>query len=64
MLGEIEKAIDCFHNCLESGANVCLDRRLVIEAADGLQRAQVFLLLQSFKHLLYASEIKNAFFRN
>ncbi|OWM78929.1 uncharacterized protein LOC116197602 [Punica granatum] len=40
VLGEIENALSCFNKCLESGANVCLDRRLIIDAADGLQRAQ------------------------
>ncbi|KAF2308155.1 hypothetical protein GH714_035935 [Hevea brasiliensis] len=39
-LGEIEKAQVHFTNCFESGDCVCLDRRITIEAADGLQKAQ------------------------
>ncbi|XP_021621833.1 uncharacterized protein LOC110621866 isoform X2 [Manihot esculenta] len=39
-LGEIEKAQVYFANCLESGAGVCLDRKITIEAADGLQKAR------------------------
>lgn len=41
LLGEVEKARQYFNKCLESGAGVCLDRRITIEAADGLQKAQV-----------------------
>ncbi|KAA8517163.1 hypothetical protein F0562_017456 [Nyssa sinensis] len=39
-LGEVEDAIQYFSKCLESGREVCLDRRIIIEAADGLQKAQ------------------------
>ncbi|KDP26095.1 hypothetical protein JCGZ_21128 [Jatropha curcas] len=39
-LGEVEKAQYYFSKCLESGAAVCLDRRIAIEAADGLRKAQ------------------------
>ncbi|XP_024922352.3 uncharacterized protein LOC107431637 isoform X1 [Ziziphus jujuba] len=39
-LGEVEDAIKYFNKCLESGADVCLDRRIIIDAADGLQKAQ------------------------
>lgn len=41
MLGEVEDALQCFNKCLESGPGVCLDRKFIIEAADGLQKAQV-----------------------
>lgn len=41
VLGEVEDAINCYNKCLESGTNVCLDRRVTIEAADRLQRAKV-----------------------
>lgn len=41
MLGELDDAIQCFNKCLESGGGICLDRKLTIEAAEGLQRAQV-----------------------
>ncbi|KAF5737668.1 hypothetical protein HS088_TW13G00556 [Tripterygium wilfordii] len=40
VLGEVEDALLFFGKCLESGAEVCLDRRITIEAADGLQKAQ------------------------
>ncbi|KAJ4830984.1 hypothetical protein Tsubulata_009302 [Turnera subulata] len=40
MLGEAENAQHYFTKCLENGGGVCLDRRIAIEAADGLQKAQ------------------------
>ncbi|XP_073317414.1 uncharacterized protein [Primulina huaijiensis] len=40
VLGEVEDAIKCYNKCLESVTNVCLDRRVTIEAADRLQRAK------------------------
>ncbi|KAL6960205.1 hypothetical protein U1Q18_045905 [Sarracenia purpurea var. burkii] len=39
-LGNVEDALQYFSKCLESGTDVCLDRRIVIEAANGLQKAQ------------------------
>ncbi|XP_043725168.1 uncharacterized protein LOC122671794 isoform X2 [Telopea speciosissima] len=39
-LGEIEDATKCFKICLQSGTDVCLDRKLVIEASNGLQKIQ------------------------
>uniref|UniRef100_A0A5B6ZFA4 J domain-containing protein n=1 Tax=Davidia involucrata TaxID=16924 RepID=A0A5B6ZFA4_DAVIN len=39
-LGEVENALQYFNKCLESGRDVCLDKRIIIEAADGLQKAQ------------------------
>ncbi|PSS33546.1 DnaJ subfamily C member like [Actinidia chinensis var. chinensis] len=39
-LGEVEDALHYFCKCLESGGGICLDRRIIIEAADGLQNAQ------------------------
>lgn len=44
MLGEVKDAMKYFSNCLESGGGVCLDRRIIIDAADGLQKAQVLHL--------------------
>ncbi|XWS43105.1 hypothetical protein CRYUN_Cryun16bG0073500 [Craigia yunnanensis] len=41
LLGETENAVRYFSKCLGSGADVCLDRRITIDAADGLQKAQV-----------------------
>ncbi|KAK6244223.1 hypothetical protein QUC31_010632 [Theobroma cacao] len=40
LLGETDIAIRYFSKCLGSGAGVCLDRRITIDAADGLQKAQ------------------------
>ncbi|XP_023887583.2 uncharacterized protein LOC111999685 isoform X2 [Quercus suber] len=40
VLGELDDAIQCFNKCLESGGGICLDRKLIIEAAEGLQKAQ------------------------
>ncbi|KAK4272495.1 hypothetical protein QN277_021047 [Acacia crassicarpa] len=40
MLGELENAQQYFSKCLDSSNGVCLDRRLVVEAAEGLQKAQ------------------------
>ncbi|XVF75738.1 hypothetical protein PTKIN_Ptkin13bG0211100 [Pterospermum kingtungense] len=40
LLGETENAIRYFSKCLGSGADVCLDRRITIDAAEGLQKAQ------------------------
>lgn len=45
MLGEIETARQYCNKLLNSGAAVCLDRRIIIEAADGLQKAQVSICL-------------------
>ncbi|KAI3846420.1 hypothetical protein MKX03_001870 [Papaver bracteatum] len=38
-LGEVEDALRYFRSCAQSGG-VCLDRKVVIEASDGLHRAQ------------------------
>lgn len=43
LLGEVENALQYFTNCLEAGAGVCLDRRIIIDAADGQSKAQVLL---------------------
>ncbi|KAK7285648.1 hypothetical protein RJT34_20425 [Clitoria ternatea] len=40
LLGEVENAQQCFNKCLESGSVLCLDRRVIVEAAEGLQKAQ------------------------
>lgn len=40
LLGEVEDAMLHFNKCLESSADVCLDRRIMIEAADGVQKSQ------------------------
>ncbi|KAK9922123.1 hypothetical protein M0R45_030603 [Rubus argutus] len=40
LLGEVENALRYFNKCVESGTGVCLDRRIVIDSADGIQKAQ------------------------
>ncbi|KAL0544918.1 hypothetical protein IC582_020048 [Cucumis melo] len=40
LLGETESALQYFSKCLQSRDGICLDRRMIIEAADGLQKAQ------------------------
>ncbi|OMO54363.1 Tetratricopeptide TPR-1 [Corchorus olitorius] len=40
LLGETENSVWYFTKCLGAGADVCLDRRITIDAADGLQKAQ------------------------
>ncbi|KAF6152955.1 hypothetical protein GIB67_039662 [Kingdonia uniflora] len=40
-LGEIEEALKSFTACLPSGSDICLDRKIVIEASNGLQKAQL-----------------------
>lgn len=40
-MGEVEAALQYFSKCLGTGAEVCLDRRIIIEAANGQQKAQV-----------------------
>ncbi|XP_019426030.1 PREDICTED: uncharacterized protein LOC109334616 isoform X1 [Lupinus angustifolius] len=40
LLGEVENAQQCFNKCMESGSVVCLDRRVIVEAAEGLHKAQ------------------------
>ncbi|KAG5118156.1 hypothetical protein JHK82_032576 [Glycine max] len=39
-LGEVEGASQYFKRCLQSGTNVCVDRKIAVEASDGLQKAQ------------------------
>ncbi|XP_038900579.1 uncharacterized protein LOC120087763 isoform X2 [Benincasa hispida] len=39
-LGEVENAIQYFKKCLQPGNDICVDRKIVVEASDGLQNAQ------------------------
>lgn len=39
-LGEVENAIQYFKRCLQPGNDICVDRKIVVEASDGLQNAQ------------------------
>lgn len=40
LLGEVENVQWCYNKCLESSKVVCLDRRVTVEVAEGLQKAQ------------------------
>lgn len=40
-LGEVEDAARYFRKCLHSGSDVCVDRKIAVEASDGIQKAQV-----------------------
>ncbi|KAJ1420649.1 Tetratricopeptide-like helical domain superfamily [Sesbania bispinosa] len=39
-LGEVGDASQYFKRCLQSGTDVCVDRKITVEASDGLQKAQ------------------------
>ncbi|KAG7555045.1 DnaJ domain [Arabidopsis suecica] len=39
-LGEIEDASRYFKKCLQSGSEICVDRKIIVEASEGLQKAQ------------------------
>ncbi|XP_010519774.1 PREDICTED: uncharacterized protein LOC104799115 isoform X2 [Tarenaya hassleriana] len=39
-LGEIEDASRYFKKCLQCGSDICVDRKIFVEASEGLQKAQ------------------------
>ncbi|EOY32761.1 hypothetical protein QUC31_019276 [Theobroma cacao] len=39
-LGEVENAMQYFTKCLQSGSDICVDRKIAVQASDGLQKAQ------------------------
>ncbi|CAI0450204.1 unnamed protein product [Linum tenue] len=39
-LGEVENASNFFKKCLQLGSDVCVDRKIEVEASEGLQKAQ------------------------
>ncbi|KAG5054783.1 hypothetical protein JHK85_007293 [Glycine max] len=41
LLGEVQTAHQCFNKCMESGIVFCLDRRVIVEAVEALQKAQL-----------------------
>lgn len=45
-LGEIEDASRYFKKCLQSGSDICVDRKITVEASEGLQKAQVDVSLR------------------
>ncbi|KAG9446710.1 hypothetical protein H6P81_012838 [Aristolochia fimbriata] len=60
-LGEAEDALKHFKNCLPSGGDLSLDRKIVIEASDGLQKAkQVFACINQCSKLLQQRTSDNA----
>lgn len=52
VLGEVKDAMKYFSKCMESGGGVCLDRRIIVDAADGLQKAQVMHLFSVIVSLI------------
>ncbi|KAK6925573.1 DnaJ domain [Dillenia turbinata] len=51
-LGEVEDASRIFKKCLRSGSDVCVDRKIVVEASAGLQKAQVTLATRALTQML------------
>lgn len=49
-LGEIEDASRYFKKCLQSGSEICVDRKIIVEASEGLQKAQVEFSLLLKRH--------------
>ncbi|KAK8543377.1 hypothetical protein V6N13_136111 [Hibiscus sabdariffa] len=39
-LGEVENSTQYFRKCLQSGTGICVDRKIALEASDGLQKSQ------------------------
>ncbi|KAH1033612.1 hypothetical protein J1N35_045786 [Gossypium stocksii] len=39
-LGEVENSTRYFRKCLQSGTDICVDRKIALEASDGLQKTQ------------------------
>ncbi|EXB88167.1 DnaJ homolog subfamily C member 7 [Morus notabilis] len=40
-IGEVEDASRHFRRCLQAESDVCVDRKIAVEASDGLQKAQI-----------------------
>ncbi|KAL7581837.1 hypothetical protein Lser_V15G49058 [Lactuca serriola] len=40
-ISKVDDALYYYNKCLESEEIICLDRRMTIEAVDGLQKAQI-----------------------
>ncbi|XP_050223144.1 uncharacterized protein LOC126673179 [Mercurialis annua] len=60
-LGEVEDASEYFKKCLQSGGDICMDRKVAGEASDGLQKAQkVSECLQHSAELLQRKTPTNA----
>ncbi|KAF5743763.1 hypothetical protein HS088_TW08G00350 [Tripterygium wilfordii] len=60
-LGEVEDASQYFKKCLQSGTDICVDRKVALEASDGLQKVQkVFESIQLATNLLLSRTTKDA----
>ncbi|KAH1090538.1 hypothetical protein J1N35_017795 [Gossypium stocksii] len=60
LLGETDNAIRYFNKCFSSGADVCVDRRIRVDAADGLQKAQRVDELTKHSAILLEEKSSNA----
>ncbi|KAL0418477.1 UNVERIFIED_CONTAM: Ubiquitin carboxyl-terminal hydrolase 24 [Sesamum radiatum] len=58
-LGEVENATPHFMKCLQGGSDVCVDRKLMVEASEGLEKAKLKKyeeLIQFCEHILGSVE--------
>ncbi|KAE8731617.1 Heat shock protein DnaJ with tetratricopeptide repeat, putative isoform 3 [Hibiscus syriacus] len=56
-LGEVENAMCYFRKCLQSGTDVCVDRKVAVESSDGLQKAQKLSECMDHSALLLQSKM-------
>ncbi|KAM6596575.1 hypothetical protein CsatA_007099 [Cannabis sativa] len=60
-LGEVEGASRHFRMCLQAGSDVCVDRKIAIEASDGLQKVQkVSQCMEQLAELLHRKTFSDA----
>ncbi|CAN0901818.1 DnaJ homolog subfamily C member 7 [Linum grandiflorum] len=60
-LGEVENASDFFKKCLQLGSDVCVDRKIEVEASEGLQKTQkVMECMQRSTELLERGTLNDA----
>ncbi|WCJ36855.1 Heat shock protein DnaJ with tetratricopeptide repeat [Euphorbia peplus] len=60
-LGEVEDASRFFKKCLQIGNDVCVDRKIAVEASEGLQKAlKVSECLLHYDELLHTKTFKDA----
>ncbi|GLT88176.1 hypothetical protein SLE2022_062110 [Rubroshorea leprosula] len=60
VLGNIEDAVQYFNRCLGLAADVCLDRRVTVDAADGLHKAQKVAELTNHSSVLLEQKTSDA----
>ncbi|PKI57723.1 hypothetical protein CRG98_021790 [Punica granatum] len=51
-LGEIEDALQYYKKCLKAGVDVCADRKIAVEASEGIRKAQ----LQRYREVIQLCE--------